>query len=269
LKTTLYYFTGTGNSLHVAKSLAGKLGHCDLIPIVTVLREEKLTINSDVVGIICPMHCQSAPKIVEDFVMKADFHSVSYIFVVFTRGAAWSSGGITQLRTILKKRGYSLSAGFYITMINNVLLWHNLAPWLVEIPTQERVAGLQQKIDRKTTYIKEIIQVQKKIIDKEKKLASLTTPMMRMFYKKNVNKLDKYFKSTDNCNSCGLCVKVCPLNNIRLETGKPIWLHQCAFCFACINYCPQKSIYINKATRDVIRYRNPTITIEEIIKQKE
>ena len=37
---------------------------------------------------------------------------------------------------------------------------------------------------------------------------------------------DKFYV-TDACISCGKCVKVCPLGNIRLENGRPVWGKNC------------------------------------------
>lgn len=41
MKTTIYYFSGTGNSLKIAESLADKLGNTDLISISSIIKENK------------------------------------------------------------------------------------------------------------------------------------------------------------------------------------------------------------------------------------
>ncbi len=48
----------------------------------------------------------------------------------------------------------------------------------------------------------------------------------------------KKFYVTGDCVSCGKCVGVCPLNNVRLENGKPVWGDSCTHCMACICHCP-------------------------------
>lgn len=42
-----------------------------------------------------------------------------------------------------------------------------------------------------------------------------------VFYRKFIKADPFYVKS--NCNGCGLCVKVCPLNNIDLIGSHPAW----------------------------------------------
>ena len=64
----------------------------------------------------------------------------------------------------------------------------------------------------------------------------------------------KKFFATSNCNGCGKCVEVCPLNNVTLFNGKPKWDKNCTHCMACINSCPQKSIEYGKSTKGKNRY---------------
>jgi len=53
----------------------------------------------------------------------------------------------------------------------------------------------------------------------------------------------------EKCISCGLCVKVCPNQAIKLieETKKPrISLSRCIFCGECADACPVKAITMTK-----------------------
>ena len=62
------------------------------------------------------------------------------------------------------------------------------------------------------------------------------------------------FYATDECISCGKCVKVCPVNNIRIESGKPVWGDNCTHCMACICRCPSEAIEYGKHIRGLARY---------------
>ena len=48
------------------------------------------------------------------------------------------------------------------------------------------------------------------------------------------------------CTGCGQCVRRCPLNNIALQNGKPVWGQDCTHCMACICYCPTEAIEYGK-----------------------
>jgi ferredoxin len=47
---------------------------------------------------------------------------------------------------------------------------------------------------------------------------------------------------SNTCNQCGLCVRNCPQNNIRMDYGKPKFGFRCMFCLKCIYACPTKAL---------------------------
>lgn len=74
----------------------------------------------------------------------------------------------------------------------------------------------------------------------------------RCFYAAAVR--DKAFRSTEKCISCGKCAERCPLNNITLENGRPVWHGKCTHCMACICHCPTEAIEYGKASVGKPRY---------------
>ena len=54
MKSTLFYFTGTGNCLKVARDLARELGDANIINIAKVMGEE-LDLSAERIGIIYPV----------------------------------------------------------------------------------------------------------------------------------------------------------------------------------------------------------------------
>ena len=52
----------------------------------------------------------------------------------------------------------------------------------------------------------------------------------------------------------GGCVKRCPMNNIALKNGKPVWGESCTHCMACICYCPTEAIEYGKKSVGKPRY---------------
>ena len=84
-----------------------------------------------------------------------------------------------------------------------------------------------------------------------------------------MREFDKGFWVKDNCNGCGICVKVCLVKNVELVEGKPEWKHSCQQCFACFHWCPQEAIEYKKSTEGRIRYRNPEVSVRDFIKGEE
>jgi len=80
----------------------------------------------------------------------------------------------------------------------------------------------------------------------------LTASMHRGFYKFFV-KADPFYV-TEGCTGCGRCESHCPLNNIKMENGKPTWGDACTHCMACIGGCPVGAIEYGKKTPGKLRY---------------
>lgn len=102
-----------------------------------------------------------------------------------------------------------------------------------------------REIEQISTYIKNKETFPKKKVGLLGKLQSaLINPIFFKFIVK-----DRDFYATDECISCGLCKKVCVLNNISYQNSKPIWNGKCTHCSACISKCPVASIEYGKKTQ--------------------
>ena len=101
------------------------------------------------------------------------------------------------------------------------------------------------------------------VIDKKRKYLERVNNTFR----KDVYESDKFFYADENCNTCGICEKICPVDNIRLVDVRPQWQHKCQQCLSCINLCPENSIQYGKKTIGIERYCHPEITVKDLISQ--
>jgi flavodoxin len=95
LSTDIYYFSGTGNSLAVARDIAEKTKG-KLIFIPAVMNEQSIKTEADSIGIVFPAymaHLYGIPLIVERFIKKLEDIDSKYIFAVCTCG-----GGLKKFR---------------------------------------------------------------------------------------------------------------------------------------------------------------------------
>jgi len=259
MKTTLFYFTGTGNSLYVAKNLAQELGDTNVLSIPKLVNSE-LDLSSENIGIVLPVYIMGAPLGVCKFLKRLNNLKDKYVFAITTNGGG--PGNTTgQIKSILQKNGIELASGFSIKMPDNY------TPFGEAMETTKQ----NELFNRQSERIKEIASA---IKNKEKgpyeKNFFLLNIIFSLLYKissPHIPKMDKKFWVDENCNGCMICKKVCHFNNIDIVDNKPSWKHNCEQCFACLQWCPQISIQHGKSTKGKKRYQNPHITLDEIINQ--
>jgi ferredoxin len=79
---------------------------------------------------------------------------------------------------------------------------------------------------------------------------------------------DRSISVDDACNGCGLCEKICPVKNITLLDGKPVWNRHCEMCLACDEWCPQRAVRHWCKTRGK-DYRHPEVSVANMLEQRE
>lgn len=257
MKKKLFYFTGSGNTLKLARDLARSAGAFDLVKISRSMEYDHR--DCDVVGIVYPVYCFVLPNIVEDFLGKAQFSNTAYIFGLASYGGLLASSG-RRLATLLKKRGHTLNAGFAIRMPGNATTVYDV------VASQKRDAMYQAERRRIPDIANSIGTRSTCGVDTTLgvlgRIASAIGPQMM----KSIPSSDKAFFVDTNCNSCGICEKVCPVGNIAMSDGKPQWKHTCECCMACFHWCPKASIQGSEKTKSRGRYHHPDISLADMMR---
>lgn len=271
MKTTVYYFTGTGNSLWVSKGLAERLsektgmstdfcrGGAELIPIAKVIENKNpVKCPKGAVGIVCPVYMGGIPLIVTEFIKKADFTLPDYIFIILTYGA-YTASAEDIIHDQMKESGRAPD------YVNKIKMADNYLP-LFTPPSGGKLDLLMKSAEAELEAVAADIAARKKKIPKSGIFADLITKFMYGDLRRKGHIKDKKFHADDSCNGCGTCEKVCPVGNITIERQRPEWHHNCEFCFACLHLCPKKAIQYKNSTKKKPRYKNPEIKISELMR---
>ena len=124
MKTKIFYFTGTGNSLAVAKNIGSELGDTELVSIPAVIKGDIIA-DTPVIGLVFPVYIWGMPNMVVDFVNKLKLDNNQYIFAVATC-AGIPGETLIQLQKTLQKGGSNLDAGFIVKEAPNTIQKDNM-----------------------------------------------------------------------------------------------------------------------------------------------
>jgi ferredoxin len=276
-RTQVYYFSGTGNTLAVARALADEL-HGEAIPMASLEGEETVVTDAQVVGIAFPAYYADAPCIVRRFVRKLKVSDEAYLFGVVTYGGA-AVAALDRLDRILAARGRALDAGFGVHMPQNAFrkFWENRP--LAYRRSRRRVESIATAVEARRPgmdYTNGLLQKAVRPMDEvferssirflEK--ASSTPSPSGLTIEDLIPQIDASYSATETCTGCGICATVCPVENIEMVDGRPSWRHRCENCLACFNWCPTDALR-GSVAKNEYRYRHPEVTMEDMVRQRE
>jgi len=260
MENTIYYFTGTGNSLQVAKDISLGVQTSKLVSMSANIYNVSDFNPQGMVGFVFPVYYCGLPQLVQEFISAIDLTNASYVYIACTYGKTGGNAGcLSQAKRIFKSKGKALNAAFYVQSVDNFILWS----W--DIPPLSKHGALHEKARKKSECIARIVSDTRNHYDWS--ITEYIGPILFRYdhFYNTVNSNDTAFCSTDSCISCNLCADVCPTDNIDMRNGQPVWKSEtCQRCLACLHLCPSACIQYGAITRKRHRYKNPHITIAEL-----
>jgi ferredoxin len=275
----LYYFSGTGNSLFVARELHRRFPDSELIPIVKALNNRLFATECECVGFIFPSLGMTIPIAVKSFVDRIVAKDTTYYFAIVTRGGTVFKG-FPLIERALVKQGKSLNAAFAVNMATN-------DPKLKSYKqlSDSEMATIENSAIRKVEAIAKTIGGRESndyngddgfTFSQNKALNKFLEFLVPTMVHKISPKIKDYFYANEKCVGCGVCERVCLSGKIKIVDRKPIWRQNitCYLCYSCLNYCPPRAlqirskIWMKSYTEKNGRYSHPYASVKEIEQQK-
>ncbi len=253
-KRIVFYFTGTGNCLYVAKSLSD-----NPVSIPQAMKLNQLEYEAEEIGFVYPVYGMMPPNIVRKFIQSAKLKAI-YFFAVATYGSR-QGNAVNIWNEITKASGYSFDYIATLLMVDN---------WLPAFDMDEQ-KKMDKNIPQNLDKIKAAIDKREKFIEPVPEDA-----VERWNKRKEENsgpfrgdgvhaKAEEWFTITDRCVSCGICVRVCPRANYKIDVEHAATSGECELCLACVHACPHKAIQLTQGEKNPnARFRNPNVKLNEI-----
>lgn len=245
----ILYFSGTGNSRYAA-ALAGE-----------VLSETPISVNALIKSgtraggeyvsetpfvFVTPTYAWRIPHVVERWIRDNTFSGCRDAYFLMTCGDSIGAAAL-YLQALCDDKGLNFCGVQKFSMPENYIAMFS-APDKAE--AKEILARAKPEILKAAECIRDRQPLPTGKLGIGDRLYSgiINTAFYRLFVSA------KGFYATDACTGCGHCVSVCPLSNMQLQNGKPVWGENCTHCMACICRCPQEAIEYKKKSHGQPRY---------------
>lgn len=247
----IFYFSGTGNARITANWVADEARKGGLsVQVINIDHLKNIPIPSfpekTLIGFCAPTHGFNFPPIMLRFLWRFPKQKGTDVFIINTRAGMKISkfflpglGGVAQYLAalVLWFKGCKIKGMQPMDLPSN---WISLHPGLCQKVVDsifKRCEGISRKFINKLLDGKRVY----------KALWSLpfdivVSPIAILYFLIGRFVIAKTFVASNQCTQCGLCVKQCPVDAIKMIENRPYWTFSCESCMRCMNNCPERAI---------------------------
>jgi ferredoxin len=267
MKLLFLYFSGTGNTDYVTRYLARKLVDAPIeIELCSMERQPPRQVPGfDLLAAGFPVYACDAPGFFHAYLSRLPPGEGRGGVAYCTKGA-FAGGAVGRNLQRLAGLGYSPLGGGSVTMPGtDGLAFLSKNSRMARLALEKDYDHLKDA-DRLADQMAEVIsklQAGNPVESLSRPLPPRTgIPLSDRLWAYLYEVLGDYararLRADERCAGCGLCVRLCPVDNVTMLDGRSHFGEHCALCMRCIHACPQEAIQIGKATVDKFRWRGPT-----------
>ena len=237
-KADIYFFTGTGNTLLLAESLAEAMEKNECETNVSLM-EKGFHPNDDdaLLGLCFPVAYFSSYPTVLDFIKNLPKSQGRPVFLAASMGGV-SLGMEGPIKRILLEKGYRPLAARFFLMPSN---YDNK-----EMPVEANKKRIEAMRDQADAWALSVLKGQGHWGNGIPLVSNLFYRFLEK--RKTINWFYKHFPltvDTTKCTQCGRCTRLCPTGAIQQEGEYPkIHGEKCQSCQRCIGFCPVQAIHV-------------------------
>lgn len=243
----LFYFTGTGNSRYIAHKIAAATKEAVVSIRDKIKAGDREPISTDGrLVFVTPTYAWRIPRLVENWIREVEFRGADRAWFVMDCGSEIGNAAKYNARLCAEK-GFAYMGTAPVVMPENYIA-------LFDVPDEAEAKKIVAKADPVIAKIASLLKAGESFPKPRNNLYDrfMSGPVNPAFYRFTVRAAA--FRADERCIGCGRCAKLCPLNNIVLKNGRPVWGKECTHCMACIAYCPTGAIEYGKKSAGKPRY---------------
>ena len=250
----ILYFSGTGNSLAVARAIAEHVGD-KVLPLREAVQTDLL--QEKRIGFVYPVYNFNAPAIVPKIVAQLTLPKDAYYFIVCPCGAQ-TGDAIWQVERVLKQKGLTLHYCHKIRVPDNSAIGFGRNP-------NDQLWKFERFAPRLEQIKADIAACTSRHHFGSRGMAGVIA--RRPVFSRMVLEALRPKANADKCIGCGICAKVCPVSNIEMVDKCAINGDRCEFCLACIHFSPHQAMELgHKPTLKERQYHHPSIKAKDMIR---
>lgn len=251
----IIYFTGTGNSLVVARKLADKLGD-SLIPLHDAVDCDLL--GEKRIGLVYPTYMLDAPIAVRTLVPRLQLPKDAYVYIVITCGAQ-TNNAVWRVRKLLRDKEIEISYCNKVRFPDTAGLAYGRNPndqvWKFKKYAPRIDAIVNDVAAEKHAFHYAGMDVLGCLLSTE----AVSKQMYRGFIP---------VPNGEKCIGCGICARICPQANISVIDSKAKVGDKCTMCLGCVHFCPKQAMEVaGKETKPSYQYHHPDIKRDDLFRR--
>lgn len=237
-ETDIFYFSGTGNTFLVMQKIKKVLEEKGVDVDTWKIEETDPNRSRDgrTIGLMFPVAVHTTYPFVWNFIKNLPDSTGEDVFMVST--LAGSNSRVEKaVGKKLKKKGYNLLASTEITMPSNFFIDIN------EEVSNEKL--MSEGLSEAEEYAEKLVNGEESwnTSFRWSDFVSALSKTKTMWWL--LRKIYRFRVDENGCNRCGLCERLCPIDNIRIEEHAE-FNGNCEKCMRCISFCPNDAIKTNK-----------------------